>query len=76
MIMSKKISHNFLAFAALKAKGVKQKDIAARCGVSSAAVSLVLNGKATSPKICEAVAKAVGIPVHDLFPQNENREES
>ena len=66
--MDKKVSTNFTAFAALKAKGIRQKEIAARCGVSPAAVSQVLNGKACSQKIRVAIAEAVNLPVEELFP--------
>lgn len=58
----------FAVFAALKAAGLKQKDIAQKCGVSSTVVSQVLNGRAKSHRIATAVAEATGLPMSDLFP--------
>ncbi len=53
----------------LKRRGVKVKDIANQFGVSGPAVSQVIHGKDSSRRISEAIAKAIGMPVGQVFPK-------
>lgn len=43
----------------MKAKGIKQKDIADKLGVTQSAVSLVAHGKSRSQKIEDAIKHAI-----------------
>ncbi|MDF2953961.1 MAG: hypothetical protein OD816_001206 [Thermodesulfobacterium sp.] len=48
---------------ALLLKGLKQKDIAKELGISSAAVSMLINGKRKSKRFEEWVRKRLGIEI-------------
>ena len=60
---------NFTVFAALKAAGVKQVDIARACGVTSTTVSTVLHGRSKSERIAREIARATNVPFEELFPE-------
>ncbi|OUN00482.1 MAG: hypothetical protein BAA04_08260 [Firmicutes bacterium ZCTH02-B6] len=55
--------------AALILRGVKQRDVAQELGVSEAIVSQVISRKRTSERIERAIARAIGRPVHEVFPK-------
>lgn len=55
--------------AALVLKGVKPKNIAARLGVSPAAVTRVIQSQSVSARIRLAVAQAIGKKVNDIWPE-------
>ncbi|MBO8143668.1 MAG: helix-turn-helix domain-containing protein [Thermodesulfobacterium sp.] len=48
---------------ALLLKGLKQKDIAKELGITSAAVSMLINGKRKSKRFEEWVRKRLGIEI-------------
>ena len=52
---------------ALKLRGITQKQIAARLGVTPAAVSSVVNGR-QSVRVQLAIATALGMPIDEVFP--------
>ena len=56
----------------LARKGIKQMDIAKNIGVSRATISYVVNGHSPSARIREAVAEALGLPVGDIWPDDDN----
>jgi len=52
----------------LKAAGVKQKDIAAKIGVTPQFVNSVVRGRRNTPKVAQAIAEAIGKSVSELWP--------
>lgn len=48
--------------------GVRQKEIADQLGVSKASVSRVIDGHSRSARIQLAIARAIGRPAHQVFP--------
>lgn len=54
--------------AALILAGVKQSRLADSLGVSRALVSLVVSGKKKSSRVRQAIARALGLKVEDLWP--------
>lgn len=54
--------------ASLEKAGEHQTSLAARLKVTRAAVHLVLKGKSKSQRIAEAISRATGTPVKDLWP--------
>jgi transcriptional regulator with XRE-family HTH domain len=54
----------------LKISGIKQKDIAAQCGVTPQFVNQVVAGKRTTISVISAIAEAIGRPVSEVFPEN------
>lgn len=54
--------------AELMLRGIKQQEIADSLGVSASHVSHVIDGKRTSERVQRAIAKAIGRPVHQVFP--------
>lgn len=57
--------------AALVLAGVRQVAIARATQLSGAYVSDVIAGNRRSEKIERAIAKAIGLPVRDVFPPRE-----
>lgn len=55
----------------MKDNGVKVIDIAVSLGVTHAAVSRVIHGQTKSAGIQQAIAKAIGKPVEEVFPSKE-----
>ena len=53
--------------------GIKLTDIAQRLKVSLPTVSKVISGKATSKRIQEAIAEALGAKKEDLWPNSRER---
>ena len=51
---------------------LKQKDIADALGVSPTLVSLVIAGKKKSPRVRAAIAKALGMTIGQLWPNNNH----
>jgi transcriptional regulator with XRE-family HTH domain len=54
-------------------KGIKQVDICRRLDVRPSTVSLIVSGKKKSARIRAAIAKALGVPVADLWPKNNEQ---
>lgn len=54
--------------AELILRGINQRSIADQLGVSESAVSHVISGRKRSDRIRRAVARALGKPVHRVFP--------
>lgn len=54
--------------AALQKRGSSPAKISRSLGVSSATVSLVLNGRGTSRRVADEIAKQTGRSVTQLFP--------
>lgn len=54
-------------------QGLTNKDIARKTGVSKTWVSLVLCGHVKSERIRQAIAAAVGVPVEELWPEDNNK---
>lgn len=54
---------------ALKKKGITQKSIAEKIGVSGMSVSYEINGHAISHRIREAIADAIGEDARLVFPE-------
>lgn len=50
-------------------KQVTQRQIARQLGVSDAAVSQVVSGSEKNPRIRQAIAAALEVPVHQIWPQ-------
>ncbi len=59
----------------LKIAGVKQKEIAEKCGVTPQFVNQVVSGRRTTLSVVSAIADAIGRPVSEVFPDN-NQEAS
>ena len=57
---------------AMKQNGVKQKHIAARENVSVPAVNQVVWSVRKTPRVRQAIADAVGIPISELWPESES----
>lgn len=57
--------------AALVLRGIVMSDIARALDVAAAHVSLVVSGDRRSPRVEQAVADAIGLPIEDLFPPPE-----
>ena len=55
----------------LMKKGIMGKDIAKVLGVSPSLVSKVIVGKRKNPKVRQALAEIVGVPVEELWPEPE-----
>ncbi|MBE3574570.1 MAG: helix-turn-helix domain-containing protein [Firmicutes bacterium] len=55
--------------AQLMLRGIRQQRIAEQLGVRAAAVSQVIDRKARSARIEAAIARAIGRPVHEVFPE-------
>ncbi len=49
--------------------GHNVRSIADELGITSPAVSQVIHGKDSSRRISEAIAKAIGMPVGQVFPK-------
>ncbi|MDY0013857.1 MAG: helix-turn-helix transcriptional regulator [Rhodocyclaceae bacterium] len=56
----------------LKIAGVKQKQIAEKCGVTPQFVNQVVSGKRTTISVVAAIADAIGRPVAEVFPDQES----
>lgn len=56
--------------AQLILRGIRQQDIADQLGVRASSVSQVIDRKARSARIERAIARAIGRPVHEVFPKN------
>ena len=54
-------------------KGVKQADICRKLHVRPASVSQIVSGKKVSARIRAAIAKALGVTVSDLWPENNHK---
>ena len=52
----------------LKQRGIHQREIARKCGVSDTHVSKVIWGSSVSRRVSEAIAAAIGKPLADVFP--------
>ena len=50
-------------------KNVKSGDIAKKIGVSDAAVSMVIGGTAVSARISAEIARVIGKPVSEIWPE-------
>lgn len=61
-------SPDFVIFA-LRSAGYRQTDIAAQLDRSVATVCSVVNGRARSKRIENRIATAVGLNLHQLWPQ-------
>lgn len=57
--------------AALVLAEVSQASLAAKLGVSRAAIFYVINGNRPSPRIRTAIAEAISKPVSEVFPDNQ-----
>lgn len=55
--------------AELVLRGIKQREIADALGVSETVVSLVIDRKRRSQRVQRAIARAIGRPVHEVFPK-------
>ena len=51
---------------------IKVIDIAAKFGVTHAAISSVIHGRNKTPRIRQAIADAIGRPVAEVFPDQES----
>jgi len=56
--------------------GISQSEIAEALNEERASVSGVINGRRTTRSIREAVAKAIGKPIADVFPDEVHRRPS
>ena len=56
-------------------RGVTQAQIARDAEITTAAVNHVVSGYRKHPGIRRAIAKACGVPVEDLWPEEANRPE-
>lgn len=54
----------------LKEKGISQKDLAEKLGISPPSLSQSLNGNATI-NLLEKIADALGVPLFELFAERE-----
>ncbi len=54
-------------------QGITNRDIARKIRVSNTWVSLVLCGHEKSERIRQAIAAAVGVPVEELWPEENNK---
>ena len=50
---------------------LKVGDLARILGVSTPLVSRVIHGQRQSPKVREAIARVIGCPVRDIWPETE-----
>ena len=48
-------------------KEVQQSDLAAQLGVTPSHVSMVVSGERRSPRVEQAIADAIGLPVAEVF---------
>ena len=50
-------------------KGIKQKDLAARCNMRQATISDIENGRIKNPRIdtLRAIAKELGVPLEAFY---------
>ena len=53
--------------------GVRQIDIAHKAKVSTASVAGVISGKTTSDRLQRLIAKAIGKPAAEVFPERYGR---
>lgn len=53
-------------------RGIKQKDIAHKLGVTRACISVVLNGHENSSRVKAAIADALGCKLTDLWPADKD----
>jgi transcriptional regulator with XRE-family HTH domain len=53
--------------------GITQIDLAAKVGVTQAAISLIELGKSENPAVdtAQKIAKVLGVPLEELFPIND-----
>lgn len=58
----------------MMAREVTGASIARSLGVSRTAICHVVYGRNKSPRIRKAIARALGLKVQDLWPDNGNRE--
>lgn len=58
---------------ALLRADVKQSEIARVCKVSKPSVARVIAGQSVSDRIQRVIAKAIGQPVEDVFPERYGR---
>jgi transcriptional regulator with XRE-family HTH domain len=62
-------SKNVPLLAAMATAGLTGKELAQRAGLSRVSVSLILNGRVCpKPESTRRIAKALGVPVHSIFP--------
>lgn len=54
-------------------KGVSGADLARKLGVHPVVISSHINGKSRNPKIQEAIAKALGVPLVDIAIESPKR---
>ena len=59
----------------LKIAGVKQKEIALKCGVTPQFVNQVVSGKRSTMSVLAAIATAIGRPVAEVFPDQSTSKE-
>jgi len=52
-------------------KGIEAKEIAQKLGVSRSLVYKVIAGRRKNPKVRQALAEVVGIPVEELWPDQK-----
>lgn len=55
--------------AALRKRGLTQAQIARNLNVSKTSVCYVIDGRASSRRVAEAIAQAVGLPMGTLWPK-------
>jgi predicted transcriptional regulator len=55
--------------AELVRRNISMVSVARSIGVSQPAVSQIISGKKTSSRIRQAIAKAIGKPVDEVFPE-------
>lgn len=60
--------------AELIRRGVQVKTIAAELGIKAPSVSQVISGRRRTPRIQQAIAKAIGKPVEEVFPEPVTKE--
>lgn len=60
----------------LKIRGISQKELAARIGVSPQAISAVVCGTKNICRIRQAIADALGLPVDAVFAFNNNQKKT
>ena len=57
--------------ARLLEAGIKQVDIARQIGVDPSAVSAIIAGRKRSRRVREAIARALGVKIQELWPEEE-----
>ncbi len=57
--------------AELLKNDVKIKDIASELGLVSPCISAVISGRRRTPKVREAIARAINKPVNEIWPPKE-----